>query len=365
MERKSIVFTVTNDLSFDQRMQKIGNALAEKEYNVTIIGRKLPHSLPLDLPFKTKRLTCFFNKGIGFYAEFNIRLFFHLLLFEKSHIYCSVDLDTILPSLLVSKIKKKHLAFDAHEYFTEVPEVVNRPFVQNIWEKIGAFCVPKAHLCYTVGPRLAQIFEEKYKVPFGVIRNMPLLENETPTHTSEESIPFILYQGALNKARGIEHMIKAMKKIPLQFHIVGEGDITAELKTLAKKEGVENKVVFMGFMTPDKLKLYTQNAFLGLNVSEPMGKSYYYSLNNKFFDYVQAGLPALTNKFPEYISLMEEFEVGVLADACADDLAEKVNTLLDNPELYHSLKLNCEKARLIWNWENEKNTLFELYAKLA
>jgi len=365
MERKKITFTVTNDLSYDQRMQKICKALADDGYSVTLIGRRLPHSQPFALSnVKTKRIYCFLKKGFGFYLEYNVRLFFQLLFFENPSIFSAVDLDTIIPCTLAAKLKRKKLVFDAHEYFTEVPEVVHRPKVQKVWQFIENHFVHHANLCYTVGPALSSIFETKHNKPFGIIRNVPYFD---PHYIENKNIDekFILYQGALNKARGIEHMILAMKKIPLRFHIVGEGDLGDTLKKMVVEEGLENKVFFLGYMSPSQLKSYSQTAYMGLNVSEPMGLSYYYSLNNKFFDYVQAGLPALTNKFPEYETLIREYEVGILADSNPDDLAQKVNMLLDNSALYNKLKSNCEKARLEWNWENEKIKLLELYATLT
>jgi hypothetical protein len=81
---KRLVFTVTNDLSYDQRMNRICTSLANAGYDVTLIGRKLADSINLDKKiFRQKRLTCIFNKGKAFYIEYNIRLFFYLL-FIKS-----------------------------------------------------------------------------------------------------------------------------------------------------------------------------------------------------------------------------------------------------------------------------------------
>jgi hypothetical protein len=45
---RKIYFTVTNDLVYDQRMQRICTSLAENDFDVVLIGRKLGHSLPLE-----------------------------------------------------------------------------------------------------------------------------------------------------------------------------------------------------------------------------------------------------------------------------------------------------------------------------
>ena len=73
--RKKIVCTVINDLTTDQRMHRICDALVEAEFDVVLIGRKLPSSKILpQRKFQQVRLKCIWNKGFLFYLEYNIRL---------------------------------------------------------------------------------------------------------------------------------------------------------------------------------------------------------------------------------------------------------------------------------------------------
>jgi uncharacterized protein (DUF302 family) len=51
---KKITFTVTNDLTYDQRMQRICASVANAGYDVLLIGRKLQGSLPLKKKFTNK-----------------------------------------------------------------------------------------------------------------------------------------------------------------------------------------------------------------------------------------------------------------------------------------------------------------------
>ena len=78
-----IVFTVTNDLSTDQRMIRICSTLADAGYEVTLVGRKLNNSEALQsFTFAQQRINCMFTKGKFFYLEYNIRLFIFLLFFK-------------------------------------------------------------------------------------------------------------------------------------------------------------------------------------------------------------------------------------------------------------------------------------------
>jgi len=360
MKPRKIILTVTNDLTFDQRMQKVSESLAKWGWEVILVGRKKRESKPFKpLLYSVHRIPCFFQKGKLFYIEYNLKLTWYLLTHTYNSV-CSVDLDTILPGVIVSKLKGNKIIFDAHEYFTEVPEVYQRKNIKAIWEWIAKYTIPKTDTCITVGYALAEIFEKKYHKKFNVILNTPKLEE--PITLNSDSIPrYILYQGALNKGRGIENMILAMHSIDIEFHIVGEGDLSQYLRELVEKEQLQNKVKFLGFMEPKELKTYSSNAYLGLNVSENLGLSYFYSLNNKFFDYIHAELPSLINPFPEYKNLLELYKVGLECPSSPDDLAAKTLLLLNNKELYNELKNNCKLAKQEWNWQNQEQNILTIY----
>lgn len=359
----TILFTVTNDLSYDQRMHRICGALASKGHEVILIGRDLPGSIPLEIkPFHQKRLHCWFRKGFLFYAEFNVRLFGHLL-FAGYDAVCSVDLDTLFAGCMASLIRRKKRVFDAHEYFTEVPEVVNRPFVRSFWAAIARSCLPFYQHAYTVGPALAQIFETQYGLKFGVVRNVPN-SLETPTKAPEFNQPkILLYQGALNEGRGIEALLEAMQSLDqLRLVLAGEGDLSEQLRQKARDLNLDSKVEFLGYVKPEDLKKWTAQAWLGLNLLENKGQSYYYSLANKFFDCVQAGVPVLTMDFPEYRALNADFEVALLLkELKVEAMVSEIQNLLNDKDLYLKLHKNCLLAKEHWNWEIEQKALFQIW----
>jgi len=129
---KRILISVTNDLTTDQRVEKTCEALSEIGYDVLLVGRKLKKSLPIQRNYMTIRFRLLFNVGFLFYAEFNIRLFIFLL-FTKKDLLFSNDVDTLLPNYIISKLQNKKLVFDSHELFSEIPELVHKKRVKNVW----------------------------------------------------------------------------------------------------------------------------------------------------------------------------------------------------------------------------------------
>ncbi|MCG8331999.1 MAG: glycosyltransferase family 4 protein [Chitinophagales bacterium] len=364
---RTIICTVTNDLTYDQRMIRICSSLSEFGYKVILIGRLRKNSRPIKKEtFLQKRFRCYFNKGKLFYLEYNIRLLFYLL-FARYDGICAVDLDTILPAFICSRLRGKTCIYDAHEYFTEVPEVSRRPRTQKIWEILADFIIPRIQYAYTVGPCLAKIFEERYGTTFGVIRNVPFQTEKLPHLLPLEPSPkVILYQGALNEGRGLETAIDTMHHLNnAVLWLAGEGDLSAALRAQATQLIKTGKVRFWGFLPPDELKKLAPQAHIGLNLLENKGLSYYYSLANKAFDYIQAGLPSIHPSFPEYENLNTQYHTFVLLPTLSvSDLAEAIQSLLSDQELYAAMQQNCFKAAKTLNWEHEKEKLKDFYSSI-
>jgi glycosyltransferase involved in cell wall biosynthesis len=240
-------------------------------------------------------------------------------LFDKTDIYLSNDTDTLLANYLASVIRRKPLVFDAHEIFPEVPEITDRTWVKNVWKTIENLIFPHLKNTYTVCDSIAEYYNKKYNINMQVVRNIPMKKIKTPRLASKNS-PIdakgkrvIMYQGAVNVGRGIEWMIDAMPLLDnYVFYIVGDGDKLKELKEKVRKMHLADKVIFTGRIPLENLPAYTTRADIGINLLENWGLSYYYSLPNRIFDFIQAGVPILAIDFPEIRKIITQYKVGML-----------------------------------------------------
>ena len=356
---KKIILTVTTDLNFDQRMMRICGSLAANGYEVELVGRKRRTSLPLQkTTYRQKRLSCWFDKGKLFYAEYNIRLFFYLL-FRKADCICAIDLDTILPVYYISRLKGIKRTYDAHEYFSQLNEVITRPSIYKFWHGIERKMLPRFPKAYTVCEGLALEFEKHYGVKYEIIRSVPLLNSTEPNNSTKK---FILYQGAVNKGRGLDKMIEAMKLVNAPMVVCGDGNFMDQLKTIVRSLGLEEKVELKGMLLPADLKKVTNQAYIAINPFEATGLNQYLSLPNKFFDYIHACVPQVTMNYPEYRTINRQFEVALLIDNLEPEtIAEAINRLLYDGELHSRLKRNCAAAREELNWQKEEKKLIQFY----
>ncbi|MBS1512205.1 MAG: glycosyltransferase [Bacteroidetes bacterium] len=343
-------------------MIRICTSLANAGYAVTLVGRKLPSSLPLtQQAFQQKRLRCFFHTGKLFYAEYNLRLFFFLL-FTKMDLIGAIDLDTILPCYFVSKLKNKKRLYDAHELFCEMKEVATRPAIYNMWKRIERFCVPRFNYGYTVNQPIAAEFKKMYGVDYAVIRNIALLRPIEPVTKPNK---YILYQGAVNEGRSFETLIPAMQFVDVPLVICGDGNFMQQAKQLVKDHQLEDKVIFKGKIPPDELRTITRQAWIGVTLFDDTGLSNYYSLANRFFDYLHAGIPQLCVNYPVYKEINEQYHIAVLTDDISEkNIALLLNNLLGNEFEYQQLQQNCLMARKYLNWQEEEKKLIAFYQTL-
>ena len=365
---QKIICTVTNDLNSDRRMNRICTALSENNYEVQLVGRKQKKSTALiSQVFAQKRFKLWFESGKLFYINYNIRLFLWLL-FQKFDALYAVDLDTLGACTLAISIKKlflkqkPKLVFDAHELYTDTPEVYNRPIIRKIWLAVEKFGVPKTDMRFTVSATIADELFHRYGKKFTIIRNAPPLNFSEP-HILSARERFdrktLVYVGNLNIGRGLETAVEALQFLPnYKLEIIGGGVLLEPLKNLAEKLNVSWRVVFYGHKNPEEIPNILQRATFGLHISENMGRSYELSLANKFFDYIHALTPVIFTEFIEYKTINTEFNIGVMIEKTdMEQLVEAVLSFENNFESWEVLVQNCVKAREVLNWEQEEKVL--------
>lgn len=369
---KKAIVSVINDLVTDQRVKKTCDTLAQLGFDVLCVGRIKHDSLPLPARnYRMHRMKLMFEKGPLFYMEYNIRLFFFLITHRAGFLF-SNDLDTLLPNFLVSKIRHIPLVYDSHEYFTETPELVNRKFVQGVWKTIERMIFPRLKDVITVNDSIAGMFFEHYGIKVNVVRNIPakpeILTSSISTPDLAGRLPVILLQGAgINIQRGAEELVEAMQFVDnARLLIIGGGDVVEQLKHNAKVLQLEEKITFLPKMPYEKLGQYTAQASIGLTLDKDTNINYRYSLPNKLFDYIHAGVPVLASPLVEVKKIVDTWQVGeTISSHEPKAIATKINEMLSDRQKLDFYRENCRKAAEILNWENEKKVLIQIIEKYS
>lgn len=296
------------------------------------------------------------SHGPMFYYQYNKEIYKRLVQVGPDLVY-AVDVDTLFGVMQWHNQSGKSFVFDAHEHFTEVPELVGKKFKKWIWSRIASRGIGCAAACITVSPSLVKVLEQTYHKPFLCIRNLPEYRHASSYDQATDKI--LIYQGVLNKGRCIKAYIEALEKLPddVTLHIYGQGDLSEQVAIWVLHSPAKNRIILHGKVAPEVLHRTTQHAWLGLNVLEHEGESYFHSLANKAFDFIMAGIPALHSDFPNYRTLVNDFDIGTLvADSTSDSIANAILRYYNDPILRARQHEACLKAAraLHWGLESEK-----------
>lgn len=372
------IVTVTNDLSTDNRVHRTCTVLGELGYVVLLVGRVLPGSLPLERPYANKRMRLLFRKGALFYAEYNLRLFF-LLLFARGQLIVANDLDTLLPAFLVSRLRGKQLVYDSHEFFTEVPELVGRPRVRRVWLAIERWIFPKLEHIITVNNSIADAYHERYGTirqaqrDIAVVRNIPMprvlgpLPSRAELELPADRFILIIQGSGINVQRGGEEAVEAMRNLPDSLLlIIGGGDAWPVLERMVKELGLADRVRMLPRMPYERMMQYTRNADLGLSLDKDTNLNYRFSLPNKLFDYLRAGIPALVTDLPEVAGVVRKYNAGIVLQRPDPDLiVQAVQDLRADPLRTAALRQNATFAAAALDGQHEVETLKAVFRSLV
>lgn len=359
-----VLVSVFNNLYTDQRVEKVCRTLHENGYEIELIGNSWEGLPAMERPYPFTRIILKSKNLKSAYPEFQYKLYQELIKRANSKtILLANDLDTLLPNIKAGKKLKIPVVYDSHEIFTEQPSVRGR-LVQKIWRSLEKHLMKGVKYMMTESFSYAEWFHKKYGVKPVVIRNIPFKISEEIDFPSNKP-KVILYQGALNQARGIPQAITAMHLVEnTVFKIIGDGPQRSDYEKVARDENLLNKkVFFLGKMKPEELRKVTKTADVGISVEENGGVSYLYSLPNKIADYIQSHVPIVMINFPEMKRVYNEFKVGeMIENHQPETIADAINKVLSNGRNYYRTELN--RAGEVLCWENEEPKILQLFKKI-
>ncbi len=350
-----VVIVVNNDIKYDSRVRRLCKIINQQELKGLVICSKSNEKHTHNIPVVSLEIE---HTGFYRFIQFAIRSFLILVKIRfRAVIAC--DLDTLLSTRLASFIKRKTLIFDAHEYITGTEEARRSPWRHFLWELMEQILIRLSPLGITVNTSLANIFKKKYGVHYITVRNIPFYEEAAPP-TYCLYPPTIIYAGTLSGDRRLDELLKAVATLqfPFQVLISGNGPSLQELKTIASDLGILDKVKFLGMVSPQELGDLISKSWIGVNLLSHTNINFYFSLANKFFDYVHGGIPQITMGFPEYRRLNNEMPVAMLLkQADAVQIANAIKKLYFDKKTYLMLQENALKAREKWRFQEESRKL--------
>ncbi len=357
-----IAVVVSNDLVHDQRVRKTCDVMLRKGWSPVLIGRLLPTSEPLSRSYETHRIGGMPLAGVRFYAHLQWELWRYLSQRSDIDAVWANDLDTLWPAWQYAKARKLPLIYDSHEYFLGSAGLTNRRFPKWVWRQIESRIFPKLRHALTVNDHIAALYRNEYGVDVKVVRNVPeLLSPPAPKTRAELNLPegkLAILQGAfMDRDRGVLEAVAAMDLLPdVNLLLVGAGEEWEEAQRRSSARSANNRIICLPKQPYDQLRQITRLADVGLSLDKPVHDNYTFSLPNKLFDYIHAGIPVVASSVPEVAKVVNGFALGEVVEAVTPEhIAAAIQKVLANGTAPYVKGL--ESATEQFNWQHESQTI--------
>lgn len=280
------------------------------------------------------------------------------------------DVNVLSTAWLAAKLLRVPLVYDAHEISTDREGYkAFRGLVGWLEKKI----MPQAVGTITTTDARAKFFARAYGIPRPlVLQNRPRLVSADGSDRIREELglvepwPIVLYQGGLQPGRGLPRLVEAAASVPNAYFVfIGGGRQTAELRELAARLQLEERVRFIPTVALAELPSYTASADVGVQPIENTCLNHFTTDSNKLFEYVIAGLPVVASQLPEISKVVRKHDLGLLVPpGDTPALASAISQLVSDPELRLWYRARAKQAAQTLNWETQEQALLDLYANV-
>jgi len=282
------------------------------------------------------------------------------------------DLITLPAAVPLAKRTGAQLIYDAHELYPEVSTLSR--LEATVWRLLERPLIKRADRVMTVCDSIARELVFRYQVRLPVVLlncpprsvrtghgNHELLRLKAGLNDNPE--PIVLYQGGFAPNRGLPALVGAAG---LWRHgvlvLMGWGKLEEELRAMIADQGLSERVVITGPVGQSDLLDFTAGADVGVIPYEPIGLNNTYTMPNKLFEYIAAGLPIVATDLPELRRVLHGDGLGLTFETVSPTaIAATVDRVLDNQALRAEMRTNLLRVQARYTWESQVPVLLELY----
>ncbi len=372
---KSVILLVLNNFLNDSRVLKEGISLKNRGYRVRVIALHEDNLNEFEVVdsievHRVKLLSRNWSKSkiiqILKYFEFLYRV---VKEYRGSDIIHCNDLNA-LPIGVVIKLldRDTKIVYDAHEYETQTNGL--NGVKQKLVSLLEKSLIGYVDRVITVGDIIASEYVRLYGIdkPALVLNTPPYRDIDKKERFRErfgisKSQTIFLYQGGLSRGRGVEILLEVFKGLDESSVVVFMG--YGLLEEMIVKASIEHNNIFFHPAVPPNIVLeYTSSANFGLSIIEDICLSYRYSLPNKMFEYMMVKIPLIVSNLPQMREVVEDYGVGVVVKSnSVEGIRESIREALELDR--DELEENLNRAREVFNWQNQERVLVELYSSLG
>lgn len=377
-----IVMLVRNTYTHDTRVEKEAATLAGAGHRVTVVAdagpglasresrdgidvRRVPR--PATLPGLR------FVLGEARLARELVRL--------RPDVLHAHDSNALVPVAAAAAVRRVPYVYDAHELWLHRPRRGRSPLYEALfgaWYRVvQRLTVPRSAAQITVSAPIAEHLGRQYGLSdVRLVPNYP----EPAADIGPRSIrdlapdrlpagaPIVLHLGGVMEARGLEELVDAVAVCaPAHLVLLGSGSHWPAIAARAERAGMGDRIHLLGPVPSSEVVAYAASATIGVQATVPIGLNNRYSLPNKLFQYMAAGIPVIASDFPQIREILVDAGCGIPVDTTRPTaIAAAIRRLLAAPDEARAMGRRGRSAVAErYGWRHAASTLLEVYAGLV
>ena len=382
--RRHVAMLVRNPYTHDTRVEKEARSLAAAGYRVTVVadaGAGLPEHERRD-GIEVRRVARRGPRLPGLRFVLHEARLFRVLRKLGPDVFHAHDSNALVAVASAARALRVPFVYDAHDLWLGRPrrERSRLYFLlsQLTYTLVERWLVPRAAAVLTVSDPIARHLERRYRLDHvHLVPNYPELTG--PVRAKElralaggSSIAggrrVALYLGGLMGGRGLEQLVDALRVArSTQLVLLGDGPLASALVDRAAGFGAGDRLHLLEPVGPDEVIAYAASADIGVSPIVPSCLNYRYSLPNKLFQYMAAGLPVVASDLPQVREVVEGAGCGLVVDTTRPELiAAAIERLAGDPDAARAMGRRGRAAvQDRYNWSAAAATLLRSYAGLS
>lgn len=168
--------------------------------------------------------------------------------------------------------------------------------------------------------------------------------------------------------RGMQVTLEAMAQVPeLALAVIGPRwkAVDAELMAAVHTDGMADRVHLLDPVAPNDVVPVIRDADLSFCLIQDVTLSYRYSMPNKLFEAVLAGVPTVVSDFPDMGGFIRKHCAGLVVDQTDPDaVAEAVRTILSDRAAFVPSGEARTRLEAVASWQGQESMLLDLYERV-
>lgn len=260
--------------------------------------------------------------------------------------------------------------FDVHEHATSQysKQAGWLKFVSPLVRDIEEDAAKKSDAIITVGEEIQKLLGQQYGQweKTHVVRSVSEFSDQS---FRPSSYPLkLLYSGAISPERGLTELVQSMVQLQDRFTLTIKGPVTDPKFEVSLRELVS----YLNLGETVKLELpceyqdivrHANTHDIGVFVQPDSSKHKIYTLPNKFFSYIAAGLALCVSDYPELARIARQWGFAILVNNCSPESIATALGELSTTRVDELKKMALTAAREL-NWQKEELVLIKVLRAL-